>query len=64
MARPTAKKLETTDCRKIDDKNPNNSGNTDIYAYSETTFGAQAYYRLCDERKLDLWVLSFLRRCE
>ena len=39
MAQPTAKKLETTNCRKIDNGNPNNSANTDIYAYSETTFG-------------------------
>ena len=39
MAQPTAQKLETTNCRKIDDGNPNNSANTDIYAYSETTFG-------------------------
>ena len=36
---PTAQKLETTNCRKIDNGNPNNSANTDIYAYSETTFG-------------------------
>ena len=34
MAQPTAQKLETTNCRKIDDGNPN----TNIYAYSETTF--------------------------
>ena len=39
MAQPTAQKLETTKCRKIDDGNPNNSANTDIYAYSEITFG-------------------------
>ena len=39
MAQPTAKKLETTNCRKIDNENPKNSANTDIYAYSETTFG-------------------------
>ena len=38
MAQPTAQKLETTNCRKIDDGNPNNSANTNIYAYSETTF--------------------------
>ena len=38
MAQPTAQKLETTYCRKIDDGNPNNSANTNIYAYSETTF--------------------------
>ena len=29
----------TPNCRKIDDGNPGNSANTDIYAYSETTFG-------------------------
>ena len=39
IAQPTAQKLETTNCRKIDDGNPNNSANTDISAYSETTFG-------------------------
>ena len=43
MAQPTAQKLATTNCRKIDDGNPNNSANiylsTDIYAYSKTTFG-------------------------
>ena len=39
MAQPTAQKLETTNCRKIDNGNPNNSANTDIYAYSETTIG-------------------------
>ena len=38
MAQPTAQKLETTNCRKIDDGNPNNSANTNIYAYSETMF--------------------------
>ena len=38
MTQTTAKKLETTNCPKIDDGNPNNSANTDIYAYSETTF--------------------------
>ena len=26
-------------CRKIDDGNSNNSANTEIYAYLETTFG-------------------------
>ena len=39
MAQPTAKKLETTSCRKIDNRNPNKSANTDIYDYSERTFG-------------------------
>ena len=39
MAEPTAKKLETPNCRKIEDGNPNNSANRDIYAYSETKFG-------------------------
>ena len=38
MAQPTAQKLETTNCRKNDNGKPNNSANTDIYAYSETTF--------------------------
>ena len=35
----TAQNFETPNCRKIDDRNPNNSANTDIYAYSETTIG-------------------------
>ena len=39
MAQPTAQKLVTTNCRKIDDRNPNNLAYTYIYAYSETTFG-------------------------
>ena len=39
MAQHTAQKLGTPNCRKIDDGNSNNSANTDIYAYSETTFG-------------------------
>ena len=39
MAQPTARKLETTNCCKIDDGNPNNSANTDNNAYSETKFG-------------------------
>ena len=39
MAQPTAQNFETPNCRKIDDENPNNSANRDIYAYSETTFG-------------------------
>ena len=39
MAQPRAQKFGTTNCRKIDNGNPNNSANTDIYAYSETTFG-------------------------
>ena len=51
MAQPTAQKLVSTNCLETDDGNPNNSANTDIHAYSETTFG-------------DLWVLSFLRKCE
>ena len=38
MAQTTAQKLATTNCRKIDNGNPNNSANTDIYAYSETKF--------------------------
>ena len=38
MSQPTAQKLETTNCRKIDFGNPINSAKTDIYAYSETTF--------------------------
>ena len=38
IAQHTAQNFETPNCRKIDDGNPNNSANTDIYAYSETTF--------------------------
>ena len=38
MAQPTAQNFETPNCRKIDDGNPNNSANTDIYAYSESPF--------------------------
>ena len=38
IAQPTARNFETFNCRKIDDGNFNNSANTDIYAYSETTF--------------------------
>ena len=38
MAQHTAQNFETSNCRKIDDRNPYNSANTDIYAYSETTF--------------------------
>ena len=38
MAQTTAQKLEITNCRKIDNRNPNSSANTDIAAYSETTF--------------------------
>ena len=38
IAQHTAQNFETPNCRKIDDGNPNNSANTDIY-YSETTFG-------------------------
>ena len=30
--------MDTTNCRKIDEENPNNSANTNIYGYSETTF--------------------------
>ena len=32
-------KTGDANCRKIDDGKPNNSANTDIYAYSKTTFG-------------------------
>ena len=39
MAQPTAQKLKTTNSRKIGNGNPNNSANTDIYAYPETKFG-------------------------
>ena len=35
IAQPTAQNFATSNCRKIDDGNPN----TDIYTYSETTFG-------------------------
>ena len=38
MAQTTAQKFVTTNCRKIDNGNPNNSANTDIYAHSEATF--------------------------
>ena len=38
MAQTTAQKLETTNWHKIDNRNPNNSANTDIYAYSEAPF--------------------------
>ena len=57
-----AQKLETTNCRKIDIGNPNNSANTDIYAYSETTFGWSTVGSRMT--KLNLCVLSYLRRCE
>ena len=39
MAQPTAQNFGTPNCHKIDDGNPNNLANTDIYAYLETTFG-------------------------
>ena len=39
MAQHTAQNFETSNCRTIDDGNPNNSANTDIYAYSDTLFG-------------------------
>ena len=32
-------KTGDANCRKIDDGNPNNLANTEIYAYSETMFG-------------------------
>ena len=51
MAQPTAQKLETTNCRKIDNGNHNNSANTDIYAYSETTFGLHTVgYEMTENR--------------
>ena len=43
MAQPTAQNFVTPNCRKIDDGNPNNSANTDIYAYSETPFGRPTF---------------------
>ena len=52
MAKPTAKKLETTSCRKIDDGNPNNSANTDIYAYSETTFAGPTIGSVMTENRI------------
>ena len=39
MAQQTAQKIEDANCRKIDNRNPNNPANTEIYPYSETTFG-------------------------
>ena len=39
MVQHTAKKTGDANCRKIDVGDPNNSANTNIYAYSETTFG-------------------------
>ena len=66
IAQHTAKNCETSNCRKIDDKNPNNSANTDIYAYSETTIDGSTmdvYCRLWNDKKLNLCVLSYLRRC-
>ena len=56
MAQPTAQKLETTNCRKIDDGNPNNS-NTNIYDYSETTFSVPTIvYRMTEN-----WTYAFCR---
>ena len=34
-----AQQTGDANCSKIDDGNPNNSANTDIYTYSETTIG-------------------------
>ena len=39
IAQHTAQNFVTPNCCKIDDRNANNSANTDIYAYSETTIG-------------------------
>ena len=39
IAQHTAQNFETPNCCKIDNGIPNNSANTDIYAYSETTIG-------------------------
>ena len=63
MAQPTAQKWETTNCCKIDDGNPNSSANTNIYAYSETTFSEPTIVYGMTE-KLNLCVLPYLRRCE
>ena len=60
MAQPTAKKLVTTNCHKIADGNPNNSANTNIYAYSETTFSVPTIvYGMTYIR-----VLPYLKRCQ
>ena len=57
MAQPTAQKLETTNCRKIDNGNPNNSANTNIYAYSGTTFGLYTVgYEMTEN-----WTYAFCR---
>ena len=42
----TQPKTGDTNCHKIDDGNPNNLANTEIYAYSETTFGGLLYTML------------------
>ena len=39
IAQHTAQNFVTPNCRKFDNGIPNNSANTDIYAYSETTIG-------------------------
>ena len=39
IAQHRAQNFVTPNCHKIDDGIPNNSANTDIYAYSETTIG-------------------------
>ena len=57
MAQPTAQKLETTNCRKIDNGNPNNSANTDSYAYSETTIGGSTV----DYGMTENWTYAFCR---
>ena len=60
MAETTAQKLETTNYRKIDNGNPNNSANTDIYAYSETMFCVPTVgYGMTEN-----WTYAFCRICE
>ena len=57
MDQNTAQNFVTTNWRKIDDGNPNNSANTDIYAYSETTFGGHTVgYGMTEN-----WTYAFCR---
>ena len=60
MAQPTTQKLESTNRLKTDDGNPNNSANTDIYAYSETTFGGPTIGCVMTEN----WIYGCCRFCE
>ena len=59
MVRHTAQKPENLNCGKIDEKKRDNWTYRNVCLFSRPNTLCWAYYRLCDERKLNLCVFPF-----